>query len=134
MGFRAQTADDTITGINLTPFVDVALVLLVIFMVTLHLDREARAIPWNLPHSSPTTSVRLTVAVAIDAAGTVWIDSERTTDAPLAAQIQARMRENPNVHVILAAVPSTTHGRVVRVIDTLRAVGVRSWSIQVDAP
>lgn len=58
----------------------------------------------------------------------------RAGDATLAARVAARMRENPNVHVILAAAPSTTHGRVVRVMDTLRAAGVRSWSIQVDTP
>lgn len=139
MAGGAATADEdegSITGINVTPFVDIALVLLIIFMVTAKYVVAPHAIPLDLPSGVPphTNAVNVTIAVSVDAAGAIVADTRPFNDAGLMAYVRERHRESPDVRVIIAAGDAVPHGRVVRIIDLVRRGGVTRFAIQTQAP
>jgi biopolymer transport protein ExbD len=68
-----------ITGINITPLVDIALVLLIVFLVTAKVI-VAQAIPMQLPAASTPAAVEITLAVSIDADGSMAVDGARVAD------------------------------------------------------
>src|SRR5579884_4215779 len=109
-GGASQEDDALIAGINVTPFVDVALVLLIIFMVTAKYIVTPQAIPVDLPHTSTATGVVTAVSVSIDAAGAIYIDTHPVDEAQLAGLMAQRHRENPDVRAIIAADQRVTHG------------------------
>ncbi|MDO9018124.1 MAG: biopolymer transporter ExbD [Myxococcales bacterium] len=131
MAGGSQSEDEgAITGINVTPFVDIALVLLIIFMVTAKYIVTPQAIPVDLPRASTGNAVNVAVAVSVDASGAIFADTRPVTEEQLIATMRDRHRENPEVRAIIAADQRVPHGRVVRVIDLVRRAGVTKFAIQ----
>jgi biopolymer transport protein ExbD len=126
----AQTDDEAITGINVTPFVDIALVLLIIFMVTAKYIVTPQAIPVDLPRASTSNAVNTAVSVSVDATGAIFLDARPATEEALMTQIRARHAENNDLRAIIAADQRVNHGRVVHVIDLVRRAGVTRFAIQ----
>jgi len=122
----------SITGINVTPFVDIALVLLIIFMVTARYIVAPQAIPLSLPRESPASPVSVVVSIAIDAGGQMFAETGPVDVRNLVAFVRQRKAENPEVRVIIMASHRVNHGRVVRVIDLVRQAGVTRITIQSD--
>ena len=82
--------DETISGINVTPLVDVVLVLLIILMVTAQYAAEKDSIPMDLPQAaSGDTSVPTTLSVSIDKDGRFYLDAKELT----LEQMRSRVRE-----------------------------------------
>jgi len=133
-GGAQQDDDGSITGINVTPFVDIALVLLIIFMVTAKYIVTPQAIPIDLPRAARSDSVSVAVAIAIDAQRRIFADTRPVTEEQLTALMRERHRENPEVRVIIAASQRVDHGRVVQVIDLIRQAGVSKFAIQTELP
>ncbi len=114
--------DDLITDINVTPLVDVVLVLLIILMVTATAI-VSKTIPMQLPTSGttqPTENTPTTVAISIDDQGDLFLDREPMTDAALLARLTTLRQEDPETRAILAADGRIQHQRVINVIDILR--------------
>ena len=130
MAGSAQQDDDAITGINVTPFVDIALVLLIIFMVTAKYIVQPQAIPVDLPPASTGAGVSTAIAVSIDQTGALFVDARPVTETELQAQVSRRHAENRDIRAIIAADERVTHGRVVHVIDLVRRAGVTKFAIQ----
>jgi biopolymer transport protein ExbD len=131
MAGGSQSEDESaITGINVTPFVDIALVLLIIFMVTAKYIVTPQAIPVDLPRASTGNAVSVAVAVSVDASGAIFADTRPVTEEQLIATMRDRHRENPEVRAIIAADQRVPHGRVVHVIDLVRRAGVTKFAIQ----
>jgi biopolymer transport protein ExbD len=120
----SDTADEAITGINVTPLVDITLVLLVVFMVTAKLI-VSQSVPMDLPKASTAGTTQTILVVAVDDAGKVSIDGRPIADdvALFGAAGDALAREK-ELRVIVQAPASARHGAVVRVIDVLRSAGV----------
>ncbi|MBK6530406.1 MAG: biopolymer transporter ExbD [Deltaproteobacteria bacterium] len=134
MGGGSQSEDEgAITGINVTPFVDIALVLLIIFMVTAKYIVTPQAIPVDLPRASTGNAVSVAVAVSVDASGAIFADTRPVTEEQLIATMRDRHPENPEVRAIIAADQRVPHGRVVHVIDLVRRAGVTKFAIQTQA-
>ncbi len=129
-GGASQDDEGAITGINVTPFVDIALVLLIIFMVTAKYIVTPQAIPVDLPRASTGNSVSVAVAVSIDQSGAIFADTRPVTEEQLVALMRQKHTENPEVRAIIAADQRVSHGRVVRVIDLVRQAGVSKFAIQ----
>lgn len=129
-GGASQDDDGMISGINVTPFVDVALVLLIIFMVTAKYIVTPQAIPVDLPRAATGNAVSVAVAISIDQAGAVFADTRPVTDSSLVALMRQKHTENPEVRAIIAADQRVSHGRVVHVIDLVRQAGVTRFAIQ----
>lgn len=131
MAANASSDDEMITGINVTPLVDITLVLLVILMVTASYV-VSRAIPVELPKGATGEGTPTTLTISIDKAGKTYLDAEPIDDATLQARIKRAHDADPETRAVIAADGHTTHSNVIHVIDLLRRENVTKFAINVD--
>ncbi len=131
MAASAQSDDEMITGINVTPLVDITLVLLVILMVTASYV-ASRSIPMELPKSATAESTPTTLTVSIDKAGRTFLDAEAIDEATLQQKIRAARKADAETRAVIAADGRTSHAQVVRVMDLLRREDVTKFAFNVD--
>jgi len=116
--------DGLITAINVTPLVDVVLVLLIIFMVTARII-HAQGMPMDLPKAASGEAIQTIFSVELGADGTTMVDSEKVArdDAisPLAAAARGK---NPDLRAVIRADHKVEHGRVIHVLDLLKRAGI----------
>ena len=120
--------------INVTPMVDVMLVLLIIFMVTAPL--LVTGVPVDLPDSkAPALKVDdKPVQVALDRAGGVFVDDAAVADAALMARLAAlHDARGDDVRVFVRADRGLDYGRVMTVVGEISAAGFRKVAL-VSAP
>jgi biopolymer transport protein ExbD len=121
-----------VTDINVTPFVDIVLVLLVIFMVTASYIVKG-GIPVNLPKAGSAGDLPSALLVlGVDAKGQYLIKGLAVTDAELASVVRGAVRENPEVEAVIAADTKVPYGRVMELIDTVRGLGVKRFAAEVE--
>jgi biopolymer transport protein ExbD len=132
VGGGAQGGDDEglITAINVTPLVDVVLVLLIILMVTATAI-VSKTIPMELPEASTGEQTPATLAVSVDASGKIFLDREPVTPDELRAKIRQAREDNPELRAVIAADGRIEHSRVIEVIDLLRQEKVTRFAINV---
>jgi biopolymer transport protein ExbD len=75
MGGGSDSSDDAITGINVTPLVDIVLVLLIIFMVTAKLI-VSKSVPLDLPKAASGSDIQTVFSIVLAADGSTQIDSK----------------------------------------------------------
>mgnify|MGYP001006497668 CR=1 FL=1 len=122
------------TSINVTPFVDVVLVLLVIFMVTAPMVMKD-VIGLNLPKSSSKdASVAKTASVAITKNNQLLLNGNLISEEELASQMKTLVSTNPDTQVVLAADEESLHGQVVKIIDLIKSAGINRFAIQIERP
>jgi biopolymer transport protein ExbD len=131
MATPAQTDDELITGINVTPLVDITLVLLVILMVTASYV-ASKAIPLELPKGATAETTPMTLSVSIDKDGRTYLDAAPIDEPALRVRIRAARAADPETRAVIAADGRTTHAHVVHVIDLLRREDVTRFAINVD--
>ncbi len=131
-GGAKQNDDEIISDINVTPFVDVALVLLIIFMVTATYI-VAQSIPVDLPQAGTGEDVVTTFAVTLTKDGQTYLDGEKIDEFGLKKRIRKAQDKNDEVRVVIAADKAVQHGRVVRIIDIVRKEGVAKFAINIEA-
>ncbi len=130
-GFDPQNLDG-INDINITPFVDVVLVLLVIFMVTAPMMMKD-IIGLKLPKAASTDAQSFsTLAIAVTKTGQFLLNGELITDEVLRERCQTAAQKNPEVQAIISADIQTFHGDVVKAIDLVKSAGVSQFAIQVE--
>src|SRR5512145_1932048 len=93
---------EAITGINVTPLVDVVLVLLIILMVTAGYI-VARTIPVDLPKSATGEATNLTLAITIDMNGKTYLDAEPMGGTDLRRRIRTAKEHDPETRAVIAA-------------------------------
>jgi biopolymer transport protein ExbD len=131
MAAQAANDDDMITGINVTPLVDITLVLLVILMVTASYV-TSKAVPVELPKGATGEATQTTLTISIDKDGKTFLDAEAISDAALQAKIKATHDADPETRAVIAADGRTSHSNVIHVIDVLRRENVTKFAINVD--
>ncbi len=121
------------SDINVTPLVDVMLVLLVIFIITAPL--LASSIRLDLPRSDAAQpqEAPAEVAVAIDAQGQVFLRDERVTLEQLRERLAPIAQRNPQAEVQLRADQAVPYGRVVEVMGAAQAAGLARIGFVADA-
>jgi len=121
-----------ISEINVTPFVDVVLVLLVIFMVTAPmLVREQMSV--NLPKAqSGEKSVSEQITIVIEKEGRILIDKKPVNFDQIDAEIKTLMVNNPSAQAVISADTEAKHGDVVRVMDLVKQAGLTRFAIQIE--
>jgi biopolymer transport protein ExbD len=134
MASSAHDSDDEITGINVTPLVDVMLVLLIIFMVTASYISN-QSINVNLPKADTGQDAAQTtnLAFVLDKDSNLFLDGQKLEFAALPDMIKQRSAANPKVQAIIAADQATPHGIVIKLIDTIRKNGITDFAINVEA-
>ena len=121
-----------ITDINVTPLVDIMLVLLIIFMLTAHLIAK-QAIEVQLPKAAQSTTAQpTTLAVTLTREGRMYLNGVETTPAALRAAVQAAVAKDAKTQVIIAGDKNVSHGRVVWVLDVVKSLGVTQFAIQIE--
>ena len=121
-----------ITDINVTPLVDIMLVLLIIFMLTAHLIAR-QVIEVQLPKAAQATAVSpTTLAVTLTREGRLFLNGTPASPEVLRAAIQTAVAKDPKTQVIVAGDKNVSHGRVVWVLDLVKSLGVTSFAIQID--
>ncbi len=113
-----------IAGINITPLVDVSLVLLIIFIVTAKLV-VAPAVPLDLPRATRTQEMQVVFSVAVPVAGPVVANGTALADeSQLTGSARDALRGQPDLRVVIHADGGVPHRRVIHVIDLLERAGV----------
>ena len=121
-----------IAEINVTPLVDIMLVLLIIFMLTANLIAK-QAIEVELPRAAQSTTLPpTTIAVTLTRDGSLFLNDKPVTPDGLRAAVTAAIAKDPKTQVIIAGDKAVSHGRVVWVLDVVKSLGVTSFAIQID--
>ena len=124
--------DDGIVDINITPFVDVMLVLLVIFMVAATYIVKP-SIEVELPTAaSGGDTLDKTLSIALSQNGVLFLNGEEVERSTLAETCKKMAKENPKVQAMISADKRVSHGEVVRLIDLVRLNGVLSFAINIE--
>lgn len=131
----SNTSDDelpAISEINVTPFVDVVLVLLVIFMVTAPmLVREQMNV--NLPKAeSGEKSASEQIAIVLDKDGTLKIQKKVITFDQIENEIKSLIQSMPSAQAVISADQESKHGDVVRIMDLVKKAGLTKFAIQIE--
>ena len=131
-GGRGRARGGMIVGINVTPMVDVVLVLLVIMMVTANFI-VSTSMNVDLPKAA--NGDRMTPSVAIVSIGAdgayAWNDAA-VDEGALTAHLRSAKAENPEVNLIVSGDSKSQHGRVVHVLDLAKAEGIVHFAIAVE--
>ena len=135
MGMQLGTSGGVKSEINVTPLVDVMLVLLVIFMAVTPLLRTE--LPLDLPRAAtgrePERDVRrATITVAAD--GGLRLDGAPIAAAELPAALTAALGTSGDRAIVLEADRATAYGAVIAVVDAARAAGVERIGVATNAP
>jgi biopolymer transport protein ExbD len=127
-----QDDDDEITGINVTPLVDIVLVLLIIFMVTANfIVRETMEV--DLPRAANAgATVQGLINVVMDRQGTLYVDGIPTDEAGLRARVAAGVKQDPDTRAIISADQSLAYGRVMHLIDLVKGEGVAKFALNIE--
>jgi biopolymer transport protein ExbD len=127
-----QTDDDVISGINITPLVDVVLVLLIIFMITAPVIYQS-AIKVKLPQAKSGEELEKSpLSFTINQAGDLsWGQDKVDWDSvsPKLAKLGASAAEQT---AVISADQATAHGTVIRLMDLLRQAGVTRFALNVE--
>ncbi len=135
-GRLLDSGDDAITDINVTPFVDVMLVLLVIFMVTANYIVN-QSINIQLPKADTGQVIQTrNLALVIDKESKVYLDGKPVEIDVLGEKIttfKATQADGTSVQALISADTATPHGTVVKVIDVVRKSGITELAINVES-
>lgn len=124
--------DELISAINITPFVDIILVVLIIFMVTATAIVR-QAIEVKLPEAATGSTADASLAIGIDASLRWSLDGEPITPEGLRTALrQAKIDHKDDVICLLAADRTVPHGEVVRLIDLIKQEGIARFAINID--
>ena len=124
MAGGTQEDEDGISGINITPFVDIVLVLLVVFIVTAKIIVTS-TLPMDLPKAATGSEQQTVFSVELSATDDTAVDSKKvpSEDAILALAREAHSK-NAELRAVIKADAAVPHGRVVRVMDLLKQAGI----------
>lgn len=116
--------DNVIAEINVTPLVDITLVLLIIMMVTAKII-AAPAVPLELPRASKTEEVQVVMSITLPAHGAPLVNGVAVVDdAAILAKAREAVARDADVRAVISADGSVPHRRVIRVLDILKVAGI----------
>jgi biopolymer transport protein ExbD len=139
MGASGGKNDDggVISEINVTPLVDITLVLLIIMMVAAPIMANNPSIKVELPKAATgdetqKTTLALTLTHVASGGYEIYANGEKTTEVALRASLPALLQKNAELQVIIAADKSISYGDVVHIVDLVKALGVHKFALNTD--
>jgi biopolymer transport protein ExbD len=126
MAASSSGDDDSglISGINVTPLVDVTLVLLIIFMVTAKII-VSQGMPMDLPKAASGEQVQLVFSVELTEEGKTFVDSKQIASDDLVGQLARESKQkNADLRAVIRADQKVPHGRVIHVLDLLKQASI----------
>ncbi|HVJ16173.1 MAG TPA: biopolymer transporter ExbD [Polyangiaceae bacterium] len=123
-GSSGDDDDGLISGINVTPLVDVTLVLLIIFMVTAKII-VSQGMPMDLPKAASGEVLQTVFSVELLSDGRTRIDSEFVpNDEEVGTKGKAALAKNRDLRAVIRADKKVEHGRVIHVLDLMKKSGI----------
>ena len=124
--------DDAIVGINITPMVDVMLVLLIIFMVTTSVIVN-QAIRVDLPKAANAEeSPESTIALVLTNSGELYLNGKEIEEGDLYEIIPSRLVDGADVKAIISADKNCLHGDVIHLIDVIKGLGITKFALNIE--
>jgi len=124
MGSSVRSNDEVMADINVTPLVDVVLVLLIVFMVTAQLI-ASHTLPLDLPKAATGGEQQVVFSVEVGSSGAVVVDGKPVANEdavePLA---KAAVTAHPDVRAVINADGAVRHATVVKVMDRMKRAGI----------
>ncbi|SDE81567.1 ExbD/TolR family protein [Sporomusa acidovorans] len=116
--------------IMIIPMIDIIFFLLVFFMMSTLYMVEQRTLPVNLPQAAAAQAeLAKNVAITIAKDGIIYIDQEQIPPELFKARIQAQLARQAEAAFILRADKQAEYGRVVTVLDELKALGIKKVAV-----
>jgi biopolymer transport protein TolR len=133
MAGKLSSADaEIISDINVTPLVDIMLVLLIIFMLTATVIAK-RAIEVELPEAATGDGVPpTTVGITLDRDGALYLNGAAIDEAALRIELARASAADAKAQAVIAADKAVSHGQVVRVIDLVRQEGITKFALNIE--
>ena len=121
--------------INVVPYIDVMLVLLVIFMITAPLLSQGVKVELPKAAAQPVDSQdRETLVVTVDREGRYFLDDRRITSEELSRKVAAILRARPQTPVLIRGDRQSSYGEVVRAMTLLQSAGAPSVGLLTEPP
>jgi biopolymer transport protein ExbD len=127
-----------ITDINVTPLVDVTLVLLIIFMVTAPMLENKPSIKVELPKAATgDETLKSTLALTLSrdpstGAVLLYANGDKTDENAVKALIPDMLSKNKDLQAIIAADRGISYGDVVHIVDLVKSLGVHKFALNTD--
>jgi biopolymer transport protein TolR len=127
MSFSAGTGKGTSSEINVTPLIDIVLVLLIIFMVLtpVMLKEIAAAVPRKATDAEPPPPGAAPIVVKLDAAGNLMLSGEPIAPEALSSRVAERLIHDRQKLVFFDIDDSASYGRAVKLMDVCKGAGAR---------
>ncbi|MCY7295950.1 ExbD/TolR family protein [Alteromonas sp. a30] len=126
---RKHRAEEEDASIDMTPMLDIVFIMLIFFIVTTSFVKEA-GIEVNKPDASNATKQKsANIFIAINEDGDVWMDKREVDVERVRANIERMLAEQPTEVVIIQADVKAEHGKVVEVMDQVKAAGIARISV-----
>jgi len=126
--------EDIISSINITPLVDIFLVLLIIFMITSSVI-DQREIALQVPKAANAGSQAPKASgLMVDKNGETYLDGQKLDTASIAAVLRGAVARDPDHQVLIEADRDLKYQAVVDVIDLVRGAGITKYALQVVRP
>ena len=133
MAGKIGNDDDVMSDINVTPLVDIMLVLLIIFMLTNEEVTEKMKKPVievDLPKAaSAEKEPQKPLSIVITKDGALFVNGDAVTEAALSARVKTLVTETPGLEAVVSADRRVAHGTVIHTIDAVRLQGVEHVAV-----
>jgi len=124
MAGHAPQDSGIISGINVTPLVDIVLVLLIIFMVTAKVI-VSPAVPMDLPKASTSEQVQAIFSVSMAKDGSVFVNGTRSrTDVEITTKAHEMLTSDKDVRAVINADGDVPHRKVIHMLDVIKRAGI----------
>jgi biopolymer transport protein ExbD len=128
-GMQSQQSPDGLTDINVTPLVDVFLVLLIIVLVSAHL-LDHKVLEVELPPSSQNTPVPETLEITLDAKGQHFVGDQAIPEAQIPAYLKSLAQESPNRPVLISVDAKQPYGKVIALFELAKKSGLQKAALK----
>ena len=131
MAAFATESDDEIVGINVTPLVDIVLVLLIIFMVTANfIVRETVEV--DLPRAAHGgETLQGLVNIVVDQDGKLYFDGAEVDEAELQRRVAEQLKKDKDSRAIISADQKLPYGQVMHLIDVVKGQGISKFALNI---
>ena len=131
---EAEGDDALITSINITPLVDIFLVLLIIFMITSTVIAE-KQLNVELPKAAHAgEDAPKAAGLILDRDGRLFLEGQPADSARVDGELRRRVSVDPELQVLIGADESLAYREIIKVIDMVKASGVHRYALKVAHP
>jgi biopolymer transport protein ExbD len=130
--YSQRSGHTAMAELNVTPLLDLAFVLLIIFIITTPLleSNIPMQLPTGSPHNSPPPDPKSLRTVSIDARGQIYLDDRPVGLPELEQELSAFSRATPDAAVVVRADKSLRYQQVVDVVDTLQRAQISRMRLE----